>query len=166
MWGPAPVVTKAGKHYYITFTDNKTHLTHLNLLHLKCDAFDSYTEYEAWCDTHLDACIKVLHSNCGGEYLGNEFILYLKSKGTVQKLTVHDTPQHNGVAERCNRIIIERIRALLHSSGLPKMMWGEAARHVVWLMNRTSTKAVDGMTPYEAAFGKKPDLQRESMGSH
>ena len=26
-------------------------------------------------------------------------------------------------------------------------------------MNRTLTKAVDGMTPYEAAFGKKPDLR-------
>jgi hypothetical protein len=39
------------------------------------------------------------------------------------------------------------------------MMWGEAVCHVVWLMNRMSTKAVDGMTPYKAAFGKKPDLQ-------
>ena len=26
-------------------------------------------------------------------------------------------------------------------------------------MNRTSTKAVDGKTPFEAAFGKKPDLR-------
>lgn len=71
---------------------------------------------------------------------------------------VHDTPQHNGVAERRNRTIVERIQALLHSSGLPKSLWGEAARHVVWLMNRTSTKAVDGMTPYEATFSKKPNL--------
>jgi hypothetical protein len=159
LWGPAPVATKAGKRYYITFTDDKTRLTHLNLLRLKSEAFDSYKEYEAWCNTHLDARIKVFHCDRGGEYLGKEFILYLKSKGTGQKLTVHDTPQHNGVAERCNRTIVERIRALLHSSGLPKMLWGEAARHVVWLMNRTSTKAVDGMTPYEAAFGKKPDLR-------
>lgn len=37
-------------------------------------------------------------------------------------------------------------------------MWGEAARHVVWLMNRTLTKAVEGKTPYEAALGVKPDL--------
>jgi hypothetical protein len=99
-----------------------------------------------------------LHSDQGGEYLGKEFILHLKSKGTEQKLTVHDTPQHNGVAERRNRTIVERIQALLHSSGLPKSLWGEAARHVVWLMNRTSTKAVDGMTPYEATFSKKPNL--------
>ncbi|KIJ29519.1 hypothetical protein M422DRAFT_144074, partial [Sphaerobolus stellatus SS14] len=47
---------------------------------------------------------------------------------------------------------------LLHSSGLPKFLWGEAARHVVWLMNRTSTLSVEGMTPFEAVFGAKPDL--------
>ena len=27
LWGPAPVATKAGKYYYITFMDDKTHLT-------------------------------------------------------------------------------------------------------------------------------------------
>jgi hypothetical protein len=83
----------------------------------------------------------------------------MKSKGMAQKLTVHDTPQHNGVAECHNRTIVEQICALLHSSGLPKTLWGEAAHHVVWLLNRISTKAVDGKTPYEAIFGKKPDLR-------
>ena len=48
---------------------------------------------------------------------------------------------------------------LLHTSGLPKSLWGKVARHVVWLMNRTSTKAIMGWTPYEAAFRKKPDLR-------
>ena len=37
-------------------------------------------------------------------------------------------------------------------------MWGEAAHHVVWLMNRTWTKVVIGTMPDEAAFGKKPDI--------
>jgi GAG-pre-integrase domain len=41
LWGPAPVAMKAGKRYYITFTDDKMRLTHLNLLHLKSDAFRS-----------------------------------------------------------------------------------------------------------------------------
>ena len=89
------------------FTDDNTCLTHLTLLRNKNDAFQSYKDYEAWCDTHLNARIKVLHSDNGGEYLGKEFIIYLKSKGTMQKLTVHDTPQHNGVAECRNHTIIE-----------------------------------------------------------
>lgn len=158
LWGPAPVATKGGKRYYVTFVDDNTRLTHLHLLAAKSDAPDAYKEFEAWSNTQMKKPIKTLHSDRGGEYMGKQFVLYLKSKGTDQKLTVHDTPQENGVAERRNRTIVERIRALLHSSGLPKTLWGEAARHIVWLMNRTPTKAVAGMTPYEAAFGKKPDL--------
>jgi len=79
--------------------------------------------------------IKVLHSDQEGEYLDKAFTLYLKQRGTEQKLTVHDTPAHNGVTEHRNRMIVECIHALLHASGLPKFLWGEAARHVVWLMN-------------------------------
>jgi hypothetical protein len=135
-------------------------LTNLHLLAKKSDAPNVYKEYEAWCETWMKKSIQVLHSDRSGEYMGKEFMLYLKSKGTEQKLTVHDTPQENGVAERRNRTIVERIHALLHASGLPKMLWGEAACHVVWLMNRTSTKAVAGKTPYEAAFEKKLDLSQ------
>ena len=32
LWGPAPVKSRGGKRYYITFTDDKTRLTHLYLL--------------------------------------------------------------------------------------------------------------------------------------
>jgi len=148
LWGPAPVETKGGRKYYITFTDDMSRLTHLYLLCLKSEAFEAYKQYEAWCTTHLGIAIKILYSNYGGEYLDKGFTLYLKSRGTEQKLTVHDTPVHNGVAEHCNRMIVEQVQALLHASGLPKFLWGEAACHVVWLMNRTSTKAVDGKTPF------------------
>ena len=84
--------------------------------------------------------------------------MYLKSKGTKQKLTVHDTPQHNGVAERLNRTILEKVHAMLHASGQPKFLWGKVARHAVWLKNRTPTKALNGGTPFEAVYGVKPNL--------
>ena len=127
-------------------------LTHLYLLQAKSNAFKTYVQYKAWCNTQLDAKIQVLHSDQGGKYLDKEFTLHLKKQGTNQKLTIHDTSSQNGVAEQHNHTIIECIQALLHASGLPKFLWGEAAHHIVWLMNWTLTKAVDGMTPYEAAF--------------
>ena len=159
LWGKAPVESKGGRKYYVTFIDDKTRLTHLYLLKKKSETAKVYKHYEAWVETQMGAKIKVLSSDRGGEYQGDEFVEYLKSKGTHQKLNVHDAHHQTGVAERRNRTIGERIRALLHSSGLPKDLWGEAARHVVWLLNRTTTKAVVGMTPFEAAFGKKPDLK-------
>ena len=159
VWGPARTESKGGKLYYVTFTDDVTRFTHLYLLRAKSDVFDAYQKYAAWCETQLGTRIKVLHSDRGGEYLASKFIDFLEKRGTRQKLTVHDTPQQNGVAERRNRTILEGIRAILNESSLPKNMWGEAARHIIWLMNRTQTKAVDGKTPYEAVFDKKPDLR-------
>ena len=53
--------------------------------------------------------IKVLNLDRGGEYQGAKFIEYLKSKGTDQKLNVHNTPQHAGVTEHHNRTIGEQI---------------------------------------------------------
>lgn len=159
LWGPAPVTTKGGRRYYITFTDNKFRFTNVDFLQCKSKVFEAYKMYEAWVETQTGAKVKILHSDRGGEYLGKAFVAYLKSKGTGQKLTTHDTPQHNGVAERRNRTILECVRALLHASGLPKSLWGEAVRHVVWLMNRTTTRALDGMTPYKAVFKKKPDMR-------
>jgi len=127
-------------------------------LHTKDEAFEAYQQFEAWSENQLKVPIHVLHSDQGGEYLGKEFMAYLKSKGTVQKLMVHHTPQHNGVAERCNCTIVKHVQALLHASGLPKNLWGEAAQHIIWLMNHMLTKAVQGKTPYEAVLGVKPNL--------
>jgi len=160
VWGPAPVQTLGGRRYYITFTDDKTRLTYLHLLRQKSEAFTAYQQFEAWCRTQHGVAVKALHSDRGGEYLGKEFIMYLKAAGTKQKLTVHDTPQHNGVAERLNHTLLEKVRAMLHESGLPCALWGEAVRHAVWLKNRTPTKALEGGMPLEAATGQKPDLSQ------
>ena len=77
----------------------------------------------------------------------------------MRNLTIHDTPEHNGIAERVNHTLLERVRAMLHSSGLPKFLWGEAINHAVYLKNRTGTKAFDGKTLYEVFHGTKPNLR-------
>jgi hypothetical protein len=158
LWGPAPVPTIRGRCYYVSFTDDATCMTYLYFLRTKDETFSAYREFEAVCETQHGAHVKVLHSDHGGEYTGKAFVMHLKTRGTRQKLTVHDTPEHNGVAECLNHTILEKVRAMLHSSGQPKFLWAEAARHTVWLKNCTPTKALDFSTPYAAAYGKPPDL--------
>ena len=48
---------------------------------------------------------------------------------------------------------------MLHSSGLPKYLWGEAVKHTVYLKIHTPTIALDNVTPFEAYFNKKPNLE-------
>ena len=47
------------------------------------------------------------------------------------------TPQLNGLAERMNRTLVERVRCLLSQSQLPRSFWGEALNIVVHVLNLT-----------------------------
>ena len=44
--------------------------------------------------------IKTVCSDHGGEFLSSEFIQHQDARGIIRQLTVHDSPQQNGVAER------------------------------------------------------------------
>jgi hypothetical protein len=41
---------------------------------------------------------------------------------------------------------------------MPGHFWGEAVHTAVFLLNRAPTSALDGMTPYQAWYGKKPSV--------
>ena len=144
--------------YYVSFTDDHTRYTHITLLAVKLDTFDAYKAYEAWAKTQHSTRIKCLRSDHGGEYLSNEFTTHLKLKGTEQKVTTHDTPQHNGVVEQLNHMLMERIRAVGHASGLLKNLWGEVLIHVVWVKNQTASRVLNGKTSYELLTGNKLNL--------
>ena len=42
-----------GKKYYVLFTDDHTWWTHMELLHMKDEAFDAYTDFEVWAKTQF-----------------------------------------------------------------------------------------------------------------
>ena len=79
------------------------------------------------------------------------------------EITAHYSPEQNGVAERANRTILERTKAILADTEFPKKLWMEIASTVVYLKNRSPTSSLDGKTPYEAWHGKKPDLSHLQM---
>jgi hypothetical protein len=47
-------------------------------------------------------------------------------------------------------------RALMIDANLPSNFWAEAVNTAVHLHQRTPTKALNGMTPYEKLLSKKP----------
>ncbi len=63
--------------------------------------------------------LKVLRSDNGSEYKYDQFEEYLRSEGVRHELTVPKSPQQNGVAEKCNRTLVEMTRFMLSGSGLP-----------------------------------------------
>ena len=85
--------------------------------------------------------------------MSDEFSAHLKKAGTTRRLTVHDTPEHNGISERGNRMNLEIVRAVMHDSGLPKFLWPEAVSYAVYVRNRTWNRVLGNYTPYELLTG-------------
>ena len=100
--------------------------------------------------------VKVLRTDNGGEFTSAEFEAHLKENGIRHKLTILKNPEQNGVAERMNRTLVETTRSMLVNSNLPHTFWGEALSTAAYLRNISPTKAITGVTPYEAWTGKRP----------
>ena len=64
--------------------------------------------------------IGVLKTDGGGEYRSREFAQYLCKHQTEHEVTVPDSPEMNGVAERMNRTILEKAKCMCAHADLPK----------------------------------------------
>ena len=148
-----------GAEYFLTFIDDKTRYTWVYLLKNKSEVFNRFLKWKAMVENAVGKKLKVLRSDNGGEYTGKQFQEYLKSEGVRHELTVPKTPQQNGVAERLNRTLVEMVRTMLVESKLNQRFWGEAMSTAAYLRNRCPTKAVEGMTPFEALYGTKPNVK-------
>jgi hypothetical protein len=67
------------------------------------------------------------------------------------------SPEQNGVAERMNRKIQERIVSMLHHSGLSEGFWAEALLTAVHTINRSPSRPLGSKIPQELWTQRKPD---------
>ena len=53
VWGPSPIQTPGHKSYYVSFTDDYTRWTYIQLLATKDGVFQAYKQFEAWAKLHF-----------------------------------------------------------------------------------------------------------------
>jgi hypothetical protein len=99
-----------------------------------------------------------LRSDNGTEFVNKKMDNMCALNGIVHQKTVPYSPQQNGVAERMNRTIMEKVRSMLYYKGISTMWWAEAVSTSVYLINRSTTSRNSSMTSYELAFKVKPRL--------
>lgn len=102
--------------------------------------------------------MKKLRTDGGGEYTSREFARFYNEDGIKHEFIAPYTPQHNGIAERKNRSILNMTRSILKAKAMPKRFWGEAASTAVYILNRCSIKKIVEKTPYDAWTSVKSDV--------
>lgn len=101
--------------------------------------------------------IKGLRSDRGREFLTGTFRQWLEQQHITHQLSCPYTPEQNGTAERLNRTLCERARAMLREAALPggRVWWPDAVLTASYLRNRSPADGKDA-TPWELLTGGGP----------
>nr|GEU76321.1 retrovirus-related Pol polyprotein from transposon TNT 1-94 [Tanacetum cinerariifolium] len=85
----------------------------------------------------------------GKEYKNDLFKKFCEDEGIVMHFTDRHTSQQNGLAERMNQTLLEKVWCMLSNAGLGKEFWAEAVTYTCHLINRLPSTAIDGKIPFE-----------------
>ena len=154
VWGPTKTASLGGKHYFVTFVDDFSRRVWVYTLKSKDEVFETFLVWKKMVEIQTERKIKVLRSDNGTEYRNDQFSIFCKKEGISRHFTVRDTPQQNGVAERMNRTLLEKVRCMLSNAGLGKQFWAEAVMYASHLINRLPSAALNSKTPLEVWSGK------------
>jgi Reverse transcriptase (RNA-dependent DNA polymerase)/Integrase core domain/GAG-pre-integrase domain len=146
-----------GEQYVMTVLDDYSRYSETVCLHRKSDATDELVAIIRRLQKQTGGEVKRVRTDQGTEYYGLD--KFCKSTGVVHELSATYTPEQNGRAERLNRTLIERVRALLLQFKAPKILWAEAIQ-VASLVRNCVPVAGDTRSPMEKMFGVKPDISR------
>ena len=156
--GKLPTRSHEGYEYFVTFVDDMSRKVFVAGLKQKSDVAQHLKSFTVRVELETGQRLQVLRSDGGGEYTGNSVAKYLEDKGIKHEVTIPDTPQHNGVAERMNRTLLDKVRAMLLDADLPESYWYDALVYATFLHNVSPTCSLELTTPEEAWSGNKPDV--------
>jgi transposase InsO family protein len=117
--GPFSESLDSKGRYILLFIDDATRYTWCYILERKSDAETNFREWKAEMFTQYDLKVKRFRTDGGGEFTSKRFLRYLRELGVRKETTAPYSPQSNGVVERANRTIVERVRSMLEDALAP-----------------------------------------------
>ncbi|MCO5555187.1 hypothetical protein L7F22_008730 [Adiantum nelumboides] len=114
-----PQLSLGGKRYFVSFIDDATRKVWVYPLRVKSDVLDTFKKFLAFVENQTGKKLRSLRSDNGREYVFKAFIDFCTAKGIKREPTAPFNPSQNGVAERLNRTIQEKVRSMLSHAALP-----------------------------------------------
>jgi len=137
-------------HYFVSFINGNSRQCWVQTMKHKGEVLELFVEWKRNTEKSMGKKIKVLRSDNRGEYTSFPFLHLCRDEGIERHLTIRETPQQNGMAERINRPLLEKIRCMLFNTSLSKYFWIEALAYACCLVNKLSSSVIGSKTPLEA----------------
>ena len=159
LWGaPSTPESQSGSKYFISFIDDYSRKVWIYFLKTKDEAFSKFKEWKEAVENQTKKKIKCLRTDNGLEFCNLQFDKLCKDSGIKRHKTCLYTPQQNGVSERMNRAIMDKVRCMLVETWLGQEFGAEAASTATYVIDRSPNSAIDYELPEEKWTGTKCDL--------
>jgi hypothetical protein len=155
--GPYQEASLGGAKYVATFLDDYSKLSVVKTIAFKSDVAEVVKDVITMLETQSGKRVKKVRTDRGSEYVNSELDAFFRQKGILHQLTAAYTPEQNGAAERLNRTLNDRVRAMLIDSAADLELWAEAMHNANYIRNRCPAAGID-RTPWELFSGQVPDL--------
>jgi hypothetical protein len=156
--GPFEKPSLGGNNYFVSFVDEFSGMMWTYLIKAKSEVCYIFRKFKLIVEKQSEKMIKILRTDGGGVYTSNEFKRLCEDAGIQHEVTAPFTAQHNGLAERRNRTILNMARSMLKTKGLSHDFLGEAINTAAYLLNRCPTERLQSKVPEEMWSGKKPQV--------
>ncbi|CAI7855866.1 unnamed protein product [Closterium sp. NIES-53] len=130
--------------YMLTFVDARTRYVWVVNVEARNRAYEVFRLWLAHAQRQSGEKLKIWQSDGAAEFRSKEMQDYLAHKGIEHHVSLPYAHQQQGVAERTNRTLMTKVRALMKQSKLPPTYWTYAMHHAVRVHNLLSTTAITG----------------------
>jgi len=155
--GPFRVLGLKGERYFITFTCRTTRASWVYSIKYKSDALNNIINFYYLIKNQFNINIKGFHFDNALEFKSTRLVDFSKNKGFIIDYTSPYTPAQNGIAERLNRYILERLIAIYKEKNIPIFLWPYLIQAIIHIKNRTYSYIIKD-TPYKAITGEEPNI--------
>ena len=156
--GPMSVTSLGGASYFMLCKDNNIGYLVIYFLKQKSEALAYMKQLYSSMKQELQVDILRIKTDQGGEFKSHQFHEYTEDKGIIHDFSAAYASEQNGFIERSNRTIVEATKSMLHSRNLPLNLWAEATNTTMFVWNRTVSKQLSDVTPFEKMFHQVPDV--------
>ncbi|KAH9648835.1 hypothetical protein KPL70_025759 [Citrus sinensis] len=157
LWGPEQTASLGGARYFMSLIDDFSRMVWVYMLKTKDDAFEKFKIWKTLVETQTNRKVRRLRTDNGLEFCNKRFDDFCAENGVVRHKTMRHTPQQNGLAERMNRTLMDKVRCMLIQSRLPMSLWAETLSTACYIVNRSPSSGINFRTPIELWTGKPAD---------
>lgn len=158
--GPIQVQSFGGHRYFVTFIDDYSRRVFVYVMKNKNEVFECFKIFKKYAENQTGFTLKKLRSDNGKEYCNKSFVDFCRKNGIEHQKSAPYSPQQNGLAERMNRTLLDKVRCMLIDSALSKAFWAEALMTAEHIINCIPCKGTNPLTPHEIFSGHQPNYGR------